>query len=141
MKNQSKWERLFERFISGVDFTLIKNKDGTWSLSDNMGANLGDIESDKFYSAGDIIDRLDIYINDYFYGDLKDELEAYDVDLEGRDVPYTAEEWLALQSNQEFYSKNVSYFENHKFSFDVLDMIANHFEEIDLENIRYEEEE
>ena len=153
MKIQNKWEKLFEEFIESIDFRLCRHKEnyyidsegeeheGEWSLIDIQCVNLGGIEEDRFDSASGIIDRLDIYINDSYYGDLQEELEAYEVDLEGLEVPCMAQEWLELINNQEFYQKNISYFENHRFEFDVLDMIVNHCDEINLENVRYEEEE
>lgn len=158
MKN---YTELFEGFLDLIEFTLVKHanpvlvlkyKDlddneviekhvGTWSLYDRQGANLGDINEDRFDNVMQIIDRLDIYINDYFYADLEDELEAYEVDLEGRELPWSAETWLALRDDNEFYEKNKHYFDVHKWEFDVLDMIAYHINEINLEECYYEEEE
>lgn len=143
MKNQNKWEELFEEFLDLIEFRLLKkvNYDwGMWSLVDLQGANLGNIEEDEFVSATGIIDRLDVYINDYFFDDLERELDAYKVDLEDREMPWSAEEWLALRDDTEFYNKNKEYFDGHPFEFDVLDMIANHTQDIDLENVYYENE-
>lgn len=143
MKSQNKWEKLFEEFLDLIEFSLLKRANydwGMWSLVDLQGANLGNIEEDEFVSATDIIDRLDIYINDYFFDDLECELDAYNVDLGDREVPWDAEEWLALRDDVEFYNKNKEYFDGHTFEFDVLDMIAHHTQEIDLENVFYQEE-
>lgn len=143
MKSQNKWEELFEEFLDLIEFKLLKRTNydwGMWSLVDLQGANLGNIEEDEFVSATGIIDRLDIYINDYFFDDLERELDAYNVDLGDREVPWDAEEWLALRDDVEFYSKNKEYFDGHTFEFDVLDMIAHHTQEIDLENVFYQEE-
>lgn len=139
MKKQNKWEELFEQFMELTEFTLTQYKDG-WGVIDGQGANLGDIQSDRFENAADIFDRMDIYINDYFFNDLEEELEAYNVDLEGREVPWNADEWLALRGDKEFYQKNKKYFDEHSFEFDVLDMIVNHEGEINLENVYYEED-
>lgn len=139
MKKQNKWEELFEQFMELTEFTLTQYKDG-WGVIDGQGANLGDIQSDRFENAADIFDRMDIYINDYFFNDLEEELEAYNVDLEGREVPWNADEWLALRGDKEFYKKNKKYFDEHSFEFDVLDMIVNHEGEINLENVYYEED-
>ena len=138
MKNQNKWEKLFEEFLECVEFTLMKHTDG-WGVHDGQYANLGDIQSDRFENAADIFERMDIYINDYFFNDLEEELEVYNVDLEGREVPWSADEWLELRGDMEFYKKNKKYFEEHSFEFDVLDMMVNHENEINLENIYYEE--
>lgn len=47
-------------------------------LIDNQHANLGGIENERFSTIPAIIDRLDIYYNDYIYRDLEEEF-----DLEG----------------------------------------------------------
>ena len=140
MKKQNRWESLFEDFLEVTEFTLIKHTDG-WGLYDRQGGNLGDIEGDRFANAADIIDRMEVYIIDYFYHDLEDELEAYKIDMEGREVPESAQDWLDLKRDTEFCNKNQEYFDNHAFEFNVLDMIINHINEISLENIPYESEE
>lgn len=161
MKQQNKYEILFQEWLDLTEFSLVKHKnpelvlhyrdldnnpveeihEGTWSVYDRQGANLGNINEDRFDNAGQIIDRMDIYINDYIYRDLEEELDAYEVDLEDNELPWGANEWLALANNKEFYEKNKDYFDNHQWEFNVLDMMANHFDEIDLENVYYEEEE
>lgn len=140
MKKQNKWEELFEQYMDFTDFTLIKYSDG-WGIYDRQRSNFGDIESDRFDSAADIFDRMDIYITNYFFVDLENELEDYEVDMEGRDIPWEAYTWLELRNDIEFYNKNKQYFDDHSFDFDVLDMIANHANEIDLENIHYDKKE
>ena len=44
MKNQNKWEKLFEEFLDCVDFTLMKHTD-VWVVHDRQYANIGDIEN------------------------------------------------------------------------------------------------
>lgn len=158
MKN---YTELFEGFLDLIEFTLVKHKNpvlvlkykdldgndvveehnGVWSLWDRQGANLGDIEQDRFDNASQIIDRLDIYINDYLCEDLENELDAYGVDLDGQELPWSAETWLALRNDKAFYEKNKRYFDEHKWELDVFDMIAYHTDEINLEECYYEEEE
>lgn len=137
MKKKNKWEELFEQYMDLTEFTLVKYLDG-WGIYDNQGANLGDIESDRFENAADMFDRMDVYIEDYFFNDLEDELDAYEVDMEGRKFPWSAYDWLELRNDVHFYNKNKKYFDDHGFDFDILDMIANHEDEIDLENVYYE---
>lgn len=52
-----------------VEFDYIINNDGTLSLHDQLGVNLGNIESDTFKIdktlAALVVDRLSIYIEDY----------------------------------------------------------------------------
>ena len=56
-----------------VEFTYKINKNGTVSLVDKLGANLGNIESDEFTINNNlamaIIDRLSTYIEDYITDD------------------------------------------------------------------------
>lgn len=140
MKKQNKWESLFEDFLEVTEFTLIKHTDG-WGLYDRQGGNLGNIEGDRFEDAQDIFERMDVYIIGYFYHDLEEELEAYNVDMKGREVPESSQDWLDLRADAEFCSKNKEYMDNHAFEFNVLDMIVNHVDEINLENVDYESEE
>lgn len=55
--------------LDTVEFTYKINKNGTVSLVDELGANLGNIESDEFTINDNLaialIDRLSIYIEDY----------------------------------------------------------------------------
>lgn len=146
MKEQNRWERLFQEFLECVEFALVKYRTTDeeyspwrWGVRDKQYANLGDIESNRFTCAEDILDRMDTYITDYFYADLEDELSAYEVDLEEREIPDGATEWLLLRKDAEFVDKNKKYFDNHDWEFEVLDMIVNHVDEINLENINYEE--
>lgn len=138
MKIQNTWESYFEAWLDVTEFTLIKHKDG-WGLYDRQGGNLGDIEGDRFESAEDILDRMEAYINDYIFDDLENELDVYDVDMGDREVPWSAEEWLSLRHEIYNKSNNKKYFDNHRWEFVILDMIANHAKEIDLEKIYYEE--
>lgn len=138
MKVQNEWEAYFEGWLELTEFTLIKHKDG-WGLYDRQGGNLGDIEDDRFESAEEIFDRMDAYINDYLFEDLENELEAYDVNMEGREIPWSAAEWLDLR--REISDDNQKFFDEHKWEFGVLETIVNHTDEINLENVYYESEE
>ena len=160
MKN---YTELFEDFLDLIEFTLVKHKNpslvlqykdidgkdvveernGVWSVWDRQGANLGDIDKERFEHATQIIGRFDIYINDYIYRALEEELDAYDVELDVHEIPWGAEEWLELINSDDFRKerRNLRYIEEHKWEFDVLDMIAYHTDEINLEECFYEEEE
>lgn len=140
MKIQNSWETYFEEWLDLTEFTLIKHNDG-WGLCDRQGANLGNIEADRFENAADIFDRMDVYVNDYIFEDLDDELEAYDVDMKEREIPWSAEGWLELKNDNEFATKNKRYFDSHKWEFGLLDTMVNHVNEINLENVYYESEE
>ena len=150
MKQQNKWEKLFEEWLDLTEFSLIKHKnsklilsykdldgnpvkeihEGIWSIYDRQGANLGNIEEDRFDNARQILDRMEIYIIDYIFEDLEN---CWDEEV-NEDYPYghpwSTEEWLKLRDRMP----------NNQFEMDLCDMIANHFDEINLENIYYEEE-
>ena len=126
MKQQNKWEKLFDEFLDLTEFTLIKHQND-WSLIDNQGGNIGDIEGDRFKSAATILDRMEIYIDDYIVSPLVDEFVDKDLDIE---PPMDDWEDLLRYRNQ---------LPENQWDFDVLDMICNHFEEINLENCTYKE--
>lgn len=135
MNNQNKWERIFNEFLELIEFALVKHKTeledeaGIWSLVDLQGANLGDIESDRFNNAAGIVDRMEIYINDYFIEDIENLLAEKGIEVTwGSDY-------------QEYIDNAKDLLPDSSWDFDVLDMICNHVDEINLENCIYEEEE
>lgn len=156
-QKQNKWERLFESFLCTTEFSLIhyefgktsendEDVTGHWSLDDKQGANLGEIEGDVFDTAEQIVDRMSIYINDYFYRDLEDEavaygLESFDMDefakKYGEAVYWRgADFWLGIR--EELGEEN-EFVKDHVYDFDIIEMLARHTDEIDLYNIYYEE--
>lgn len=135
MKQQNKWEKLFDEWLDLTEFTLVKHiketDEGIWSLYDRQGANLGDIEDDRFDNAMQILDRMEIYIRDYIFVDLEECFEHENDNAEYvYGYPWSAEEWLKYRELMP----------NNQYEMDLCDMIANHFEEINLENCFYEEE-
>ena len=129
MKQQNKWEKLFDEFLDLTEFTLVKHQND-WSLIDNQGANLGDIQSDRFKSAAQILERMDVYIHDYIIEDIEDLAEENDIDISDWD----GWGWDYLLSYSDKFPQDCQY------EFDLLEMICYHFEEINLENCTYEEE-
>lgn len=127
-KSKNQWETLFDQLLNTVEFRLVKYPDG-WGLVDKQGANLGEIESDRFDDAAMILDRLDIYIGDYFVDDIRETMG------EG-----ASEDWpqLLQEARTAMTPKELEY---HRFDLDVLEMICNHPNEINLENCCYTEEE
>lgn len=64
-----------EDIVNDEDFSLeIVEEDGEMQLSliDHQGAYLGDIGEDRFGDLGAVINRMDIYHNDYFYDDYEE---------------------------------------------------------------------
>ena len=120
MKNT--YEKLFDEFLSITEFRLLKHKDGTFSLEDQQCANLGDIEDDRFASASEILDRMDIYIQDYLIEDIEDALDEKSIEIDC--------DWKE-------YGKYRDLIPDYRFDFDLLDMIVNHSNEVDLNNCDY----
>ena len=121
MKNT--YERLFDEFLDLTEFRLLKHNDGTFSLEDQQCANLGDIENDRFISASEILDRMDIYIQDYIVEALSDVIDVNGVSLE-------EDTWMGLLECRDKVPEA-------DWDFDVLDMIINHPDKIDLNNCDY----
>ena len=120
MKNT--YEKLFDEFLNITEFRLLKHKDGTFSLEDQQCANLGDIEDDRFETASEVLDRMDIYIQDYLIRDIEDALDEKSIEIDCA--------W-------EEYGQYRDLIPDYKFDFDLLDMIINHPDEIDLNNCDY----
>ena len=136
MRQKNKYEKLFDEFLELTEFKLVRHQNdyneytdeyGHWNLIDNQGANLGNIEGDRFKSAVEILDRMDIYIYDYIVEDIQDCLDEAGYDY------YTGNYQGLIEYCRDKLSEN-------KWDLDVLDMICNHFDEINLENCTYEEE-
>lgn len=127
MKNQNKWEKLFDEYLELIEFRLEKDKNGKFHLRDLQGANLGDIESDSFDNADEILDRLEVYHIDYIINDIEDALYDKEIEVEGNEF-----------SDLLKYRDELP---DYQFDFDVLDMIINHGKDIDLENVYYEDTE
>lgn len=137
MKQQNYWERIFDEWLDLTEFTLVKYKSNDyeydparWGLVDKQGGDLGDIESDRFVSAMQILDRMDIYVEDYIIDPIEEVADTEDINISGWDN-YG---WDDLLSYRDEFP------EDYQWDFDVLDMMCNHFEEINLENCIYEEE-
>jgi hypothetical protein len=140
MKQQNKWEKLFDEFLDLTEFTLVKHQNdwnratdeyGHWSLVDNQGGNIGNIEGDRFSSATQILERMDIYIHDYIITDIEELAEENGVDISDWD----GWGWDYLLSYRDKFPQDCQH------EFDLLEMICFGFEEINLENCTYEEEE
>ena len=68
--------RIAKMIIESEDFELEidkdENGDKVFKLVDNGMVNLGDIESDEFYNLASVIDRMEIYHDDYYFKDFKE---------------------------------------------------------------------
>lgn len=120
---QNTYEKLFDEFLDLTEFRLLKHKDGTFSLEDQQCANLGDIEDDRFTSASEILDRMDVYIQDYIVEELSDVINENDINLE-------EDTWKGLLECRDKVP-------GADWDFDVLDMIINNPDKVDLNNCDY----
>lgn len=127
MNEKNQWEELFDSFLSTVEFRLVKYPNG-WGLVDKQGADLGDIESDRFEDAMGILDRMDVYIDDYFVSDIKED--------SGCSEYHNWSELLAF-AREHMAPEDL---ERYHIDLEILDMICNHPEEVNLENCCFEEE-
>ena len=135
---QNKYEKLFDEFLDLTEFRLVRHQNdynehsdeyGHWSLIDNQCGNIGDIEGDRFTSAEQIIDRMDIYIHDYIITNIEELATENDIDISDWD----SWSWDYILSHRDKFPQDCQY------EFDMLDMLCNHFGEINLENCTYEE--
>ena len=103
------YDELFAEFLDITEFDLEKYEDG-YGLHDRQGANLGDIEGDRFDTAEEIVDRMDNYVVDYFLDD---------------------EEYGDYVSFQDFLDNGP------KDAWDrpIVDMLANHIDEVSLDRV------
>ena len=116
---------IFKEMIETMDFSLDKYDDG-YGLIDQTGANFGDIQSDRFKTAAEIIERLEIYLNDYYYNDLCEQANEY-FGIES--FPNTYEDWL------KFMDTYLSFKKDHMYEYEVMDMIVNHIDEVNLNEV------
>lgn len=128
MSKKNRWEELFDSFLSTVEFRLVKYPNG-WGLVDRQGANLGDIESDRFNSAAPLIGRLEVYVQDYIISDIVEDSGCL-----------SYETWSELL---EFARNNMAEedLERYHLDLEILDMICNHPKEVNLENCCFDIEE
>ena len=120
MKNT--YEELFDAFLNITEFRLLKHNDGTFSLEDRQSTNFGDIEDDRFETASEVLDRMDVYIQDYLAAGIEDALD---------------EESITIDCDWKEYGKYRDFLPDYGFDFDLLDMIVNHSNEVDLNNCDY----
>ena len=120
MKNT--YEELFDAFLNITEFRLLKHNDGTFSLEDRQCANLGDIENNRFETASEVLDRMDVYIQGYLAAGIEDALD---------------EESITIDCDWKEYGKYRDFLPDYGFDFDLLDMIVNHSNEVDLNNCDY----
>lgn len=115
--------------LDTVEFTYKINKNGTVSLVDELGVNLGDIESDEFTINNNLamalIDRLSIYIEDYITAGYADTLVE-----ECKEQADKSDSYLELLNKMKKYPK---VFDND--CLDLMNALDNPNEFIDVSEI------
>lgn len=74
-KNKEKIVKFFRQILEVYDFQIIidinQNLENVFRLNDIQKSNLGEIEQEEFLTLADIIERLEIYHQDYIYTPLE----------------------------------------------------------------------
>ena len=131
----SYYDSLFLDFLNMIEMRLVNYEDG-YGLIDLQGANLGDIEQERFLTAGEMIDRLGVYIDDSYILDLEEEYTRYFDTPDGESPYHTAEDWCEMFKLVEYETSAAAKFiYDHIHQFKVLDMIVNHIDEVSLEAV------
>lgn len=125
VNQKNKYEKLFDEMLEYMEFRLVKYPDGTFGLIDLQGGNLGNIEDDRFDNAVQLLDRLDIYYDDYFINPIADELKDKGIESFHKD-------FSIIKFRDEL--------PDSEWDFDVLDMVINHPNDIDLNNCYREDD-
>ena len=107
-------------FLNEFDFDYVVYDSGYLGFIDLQGANLGDIESDRYTNDRNgvigMVDRLDIYYRDYIFEEMAD-----DLDDNGVDVDYTS--WRNIIATYKKNKDKCSY--NHDWQSYLAEHIFN----------------
>lgn len=132
----------FRSFLDVIEFELVFYGEEGWGLIDLQGANLGDIEGERFQTGAEIIDRLDVYIRDYYLEDLESEAGDYglyeavrECERESGIKGIDEKNWLNFREKFKGDPEVEKFVADYKHEFDVLDMIVNHAGEVNLDEI------
>ena len=107
--NKSYWDyKNISQLLELYEFDIILNDDLTLSVRDLQGANLGDIESEKFKTFDEIIDRMEAYHYDYIVRSLE---EIYDINEMYFDDWKDMYKWLKENEMDTNYNRNIPYWE------------------------------
>lgn len=106
-------QQFFDELMDFYEFEVYTNEDGKLMVNDLQGgACLGDICDEEFNDEFEILDRMDVYHQDYIIAPLEEE---YDVDFG------TYEEWFDFLKNQDEYNL----FKKEEFVLNLLSMLLD----------------
>jgi DNA-binding ferritin-like protein (Dps family) len=106
-------KEIFDDLMDLYEFEVIQNENGTLSLNDLQGACLGDICDEIFKDEFEILERMEIYHEDYIIRILEDTFDTYF---------NTYREWLQFLIEQR--EKGID--EEIDVDIAVLSLIVNH---------------
>ena len=86
-------------------------------------------EDEKFRTVSDLMPVLDTYLNDSYFADLEEMSEGFGIDWSHENVPETCEEWV------NFLNEHQEIKEICQYEYEVMDMIANHMDEINFKKL------
>lgn len=89
------------------------------------------------HTAKDVLETLDAYICDSFIDDITDELENYGL-MKQEDVPHTIGDIVAIVQEWESASEDSiegRFYRDHAEEIAMMDLIANHISEVDLDTL------
>lgn len=128
---QNKYEILFEQMLRQLHIEVYRLGAGVYRLhSDERCLD----EKQIYRNAQDIVESLEWAISDTFFGDLAGEMRESHI-MGGYD-----EGWTVLLNQLKDWKENGSmehkkFVEDHQWEIDVCDMVAFHFDEVDMEYI------
>ena len=132
---QEKIVKFFKEMLNVYEFDLIvdtnENSESVFKLKDLQEGNLGGIEQENFYTLQDIINRLDVYHQDYIYKPLE---EKENIKLNTNDWEIIAKKFI----ENENIEKVLKRIDTHKYIY--LSDKQNKFELQDIIKILDEEE-
>lgn len=120
------YNKIFRDWLDLTEFELVKHGN-RYGLRDLQGGNLGDIESERFTEARCILDGMDPYIEDYL-------VEPIYCCVCPDNEAYPDGDWDRFVDIARQYARE---FDIHDSDYDIemLDMICNHFEEVNIDEV------
>lgn len=118
------YAKICAMLLSDMDFKLIKQPEVEgiqyYSLEDLQGANLGKIENDRFDNTAAVLDRLDMYYDNYILDDLH---EIYGLqDVYSKSFEELLEECKNNQNIQPYYIDWLELITHQAFNVDINDV-------------------
>lgn len=125
-------EKLFIETLAAMKISLTNSENGINLYDNELNEHFDDDgEICCFSSAGDIFERLDSYISDYFIGYMSSEFRENNMSGE---MPSSCEEWANYGIHCQYGTPHEQeFFKAHEKDIEMINLIANDFEEIDLQ--------